>query len=273
MECCPLSLPCPSQLLGLLLFHPSLSATPRVDTLLPPTRQARKLRKKGVRPPAHSWEDREVRTQTGKTCHMASLTPSAQPSQGRMLWTEWQKGFVGQSLLLWEADDSSQGPASVPAPPPLCPLELKSRDFSAPPSDSDSKTGDVLALVHPAQPEAGCSAHFGRKKKRGLASRMSPGYHHPHLAGETTLGGPRREGERPGGWAPLAGPPFSPHLADGSAGLLAPVSPSRRGGWHQPPAIACPSRLIWHQSVRRVQTQQDKAAAGPQVPPLCAWLT
>ena len=75
-----------------------------------------------------------------------------------MLWTEWQKGFVGQSLLLWEADDSSQGPASVSGPPPLCLLELKSQDFSAPPSDSDSKTGasSLLALVRPAQTEAGC---------------------------------------------------------------------------------------------------------------------
>ena len=55
--------------------------------------------------------------------------------------------------------------------------------------------------------------------------------------------------------------------------VFSPVSPSGRGGWHQPPAIAYPSRLIWHQSVRSIQTQQDKAAAGPHVPPLCTWLT
>ena len=175
---------------------------------------------------------------------MASLTPSAQPSRGRMLWTEWQKGFVGQSLLLWEADDSSQGPASVSGPPPLCLLELKSRDFSAPPSDSDSKTGasSLLALVRPAQPKAGCSAHFCRKKKRGHASRTSPGYHCPHLAGETTLGGPRREGERPGGWAPLAGSPFSPHLADGSAGLRPPCPHLEGGaGTNRRPSLVLPT--------------------------------
>lgn len=62
-----------------------------------------------------------------------------------MFWTEWQKGLVGQSLLLWEADDSSQGPASVSGPLPLCLLELKSRDFLAPPSDSDSKDRGLFA--------------------------------------------------------------------------------------------------------------------------------
>ena len=55
--------------------------------------------------------------------------------------------------------------------------------------------------------------------------------------------------------------------------VFSPRVPIWRGGWHQPPAIACPSRLTWHQSVGRVQTQQDEAAAGPHVPPLCAWLT
>ena len=102
----------------------------------------------------------------------------------------------------------------------------------------------LLALVRPAQTDAGCSAHFCRKKKRGHASRTSPGFHCPHLAGETTEGGPRREGERPGGWAPLAGSPFNPHLADGSAGLLLPCPHLEGGaGTNRRPSLVLPALL------------------------------
>ena len=64
--------------------------------------------------------------------HVAALTPPAQPSQGRIFWTEWQKGFMGQSLLLPEGNNTSQGPPpGGPGPPPLCLLELMAQDFLA----------------------------------------------------------------------------------------------------------------------------------------------
>lgn len=189
---------------------------------------------------------------------------------------------MDQSLLLPEGD-SSQGPGSCGprAPAPLPPGADGTGLLGQLPAWLHHQTvtprtgaSSPLALRRPAQAQTqvGRSALFCRKKKRAHASQTSLSYHCPHLTGEKTEGGPRREGERPGGWALLAGSPFHPHVADGSARL--PLFPHLGGrGWHHSPAISCPSCFIWHQSVRRVQTQQDKATADPHVLPLCAWLT
>lgn len=87
----------------------------------------------------------------------------------------------------------------------------------------------LLALAHPAQTEAGRSAHFCRKKKRAHASRTSPGYHRPHLAGETKREAQGMKGRGPeGGHLWLALP--STLTLQMALQVFSPVSPSGREG-------------------------------------------